>query len=381
MRMLLRKLQVEDYLGLVAASSVIRPGVAKSGMMHEYIRRFRHPEARKEAHPILLDLMPETFGVMVYQEDVIKVAHHFAALTLGEADKMRRGMSGKFRSREEFHAVKKKFFDNCQTIKGHSYELTAEVWRQTESFAGYAFAKGHSASYAVESYQCLFLKAYFPLEFMVATINNYGGFYSTELYMLEARAFGAQIEAPCVNRSYLATVIDGHTIFLGFHLLHSFDQKLAKRIEAERWENGQFTGLDNFIERVPIGIEGLTILIRINAFRFTGKNKRELMWEAHFKLEKHNTGGFKKDLFRVQPKQYQLPSLTSSVKEDTFDQIELLGFPLYSPFSILRDASEESILASELIHYVAKKVWIEAYLIHAKRMSTSKGERMYFGTF
>ncbi len=381
MRMLLRKLQVEDYLGLVAASSVIRPGVAKSGMMHEYIRRFRHPEARKEAHPILLDLMPETFGVMVYQEDVIKVAHHFAALTLGEADKMRRGMSGKFRSREEFHAVKKKFFDNCQTIKGYSYELTAEVWRQTESFAGYAFAKGHSASYAVESYQCLFLKAYFPLEFMVATINNYGGFYSTELYMLEARAFGAQIEAPCVNRSYLATVIDGHTIFLGFHLLHSFDQKLAKRIEAERWENGQFTGLDNFIERVPIGIEGLTILIRINAFRFTGKNKRELMWEAHFKLEKHNTGGFKKDLFRVQPKQYQLPSLTSSVKEDTFDQIELLGFPLYSPFSILRDASEESILASELIHYVGKKVWIEGYLIHAKRTSTSKGERMYFGTF
>ncbi|MCH2223848.1 MAG: PHP domain-containing protein, partial [Crocinitomicaceae bacterium] len=181
MRMLLKKLQVDDYLGLVAASSVIRPGVAKSGMMNEYIKRFRHPEKRKDAHPVLLELMPETFGVMVYQEDVIKVAHHFAGLTLGEADKMRRGMSGKFRSREEFQAVKQKFFDNCLHKKGHSLELTSEVWRQTESFAGYAFAKGHSASYAVESYQCLFLKAYFPLEFLVATINNYGGFYSTEL--------------------------------------------------------------------------------------------------------------------------------------------------------------------------------------------------------
>lgn len=381
MRMLLRKLQVQDYLGLVAASSVIRPGVAKSGMMHEYIRRFRHPEVREEAHPILLDLMPETYGVMVYQEDVIKVAHYFAGLTLGEADKMRRGMSGKFRSREEFNAVKKKFFDNCQLHKGHSYELTAEVWRQTESFAGYAFAKGHSASYAVESYQCLFLKAYFPLEFMVATINNYGGFYSTELYMLEAKASGASVEAPCVNRSYLATVIDGTVIFLGFHLLHSFDQKIAKRIEQERWDNGLFESLDDFIERVPIGIESLSILIRINAFRFTGKNKRELLWEAHFKLEKQHSGGFRKDLFRVQPKQYQLPTLSSSTQEDTFDQIELLGFPLFSPFSILRDTSEERVLANELINHVGKKVWIEGYLIHAKRTSTSKGERMYFGTF
>src|SRR5690606_41588606 len=86
MRMLMRKLQVDDYLGLVAASSVIRPGVAKSGMMRSYILRYRYPEKRKEAPPVLLDIMPETFGVMVYQEDVIKVAHHFVGLNLSEAD-------------------------------------------------------------------------------------------------------------------------------------------------------------------------------------------------------------------------------------------------------------------------------------------------------
>ena len=106
MRMLLTKLRVYNYLGLVAASAVIRPGVDQSGMMQEYIKRYRNPKKRTEAHPILLELMPETYGVMVYQEDVIKVAHYFAGLTLGEADKMRRGMSGKFRSREEFQAVK-----------------------------------------------------------------------------------------------------------------------------------------------------------------------------------------------------------------------------------------------------------------------------------
>ena len=81
MRMLLKKLQVDNYLGLVAASSVIRPGVSKSGMMREYILRYRHPERRKDAHPILLKIMPETYGVMVYQEDVIKVAHYFGGLT------------------------------------------------------------------------------------------------------------------------------------------------------------------------------------------------------------------------------------------------------------------------------------------------------------
>ena len=97
-------------------------------------------------------------------------------LHLGEADMLRRGMSGKFRSRDEFLKVKQQFFDNCKKA-GKPEELTTEIWRQIESFAGYAFAKGHSASYAVESYQSLFLKAYYPLEYMVATINNFGGFY------------------------------------------------------------------------------------------------------------------------------------------------------------------------------------------------------------
>ncbi|HAB90134.1 MAG TPA: hypothetical protein DCF84_06320, partial [Bacteroidetes bacterium] len=92
--------------------------------------------------------------IMVYQEDVIKVAHAFAHLTLGEADVLRRGMSGKYRSRAEFQAIKTKFFKNCADLQ-HGQDITEEVWRQIESFAGYAFAKGHSASYAVESYQAL----------------------------------------------------------------------------------------------------------------------------------------------------------------------------------------------------------------------------------
>lgn len=384
MRMLLRKLRVDNYLGLVAASSVIRPGVAKSGMMQTYIKRYRHPERRNEAHPVLLELMPETYGVMVYQEDVIKVAHHFAGLTLGEADKMRRGMSGKYRSREEFQQVKNKFFSNCAEL-GHSFELTAEVWRQTESFAGYAFAKGHSASYAVESYQSLYLKAYYPLEYMVATINNYGGFYRTELYVYEARKHSGIIHPPCVNKSDFNTTIYGKDIYLGFHLLHSFGTETARRILTERFLNGPFESFDHFLDRVPISLEQLSLLIRIDAFRFTGRNKRTLLWEAHLKTSKESAKEkFVPDLFRVTKTNYTIPELESTWQEDAFDQMELLGFPLYSPFSISLSEdieSEEMILAKDLHLYEGMIVWVKGYLIHSKRTVTSKQDKMFFGTF
>lgn len=380
MRMLMRKLQVDDYLGLVAASSVIRPGVAKSGMMREYVMRHRFPEKRKEAHPVLLDIMPETYGVMVYQEDVIKVAHHFGGLDLGEADMLRRGMSGKFRSREEFQKVKDQFFNNCKN-SGKNETFTADVWRQIESFAGYAFAKGHSASYAVESYQSLFLKAYFPLEYMVATLNNGGGFYSVELYVHEARMHGGNILPPCINRSFGATIIDGKDIYIGFGFLQSLESKLIDRIIAERNKNGVFESLDNFLERVSIGMEQVTILIKINAFRFTGRNKRELLWEAYMKINKVTFEENVYTLFKPKKIDYKTPSLPHTALEDAFDEMELLGFPLCSPFELLSVASENKLRAIHLPHLTGKTVNIEGYLVTTKQTKTSKGDYMYFGNF
>ncbi|WP_298900806.1 DNA polymerase III subunit alpha [uncultured Psychroserpens sp.] len=380
MRMLLKKLQVDNYLGLVAASSVIRPGVAKSGMMREYILRYRYPEKRKEAHPVLSKLMPETYGVMVYQEDVIKVAHHFGRLTLGEADMLRRGMSGKFRSREEFLKVKQQFFDNCKTA-GEPEAFTADVWRQIESFAGYAFAKGHSASYAVESYQSLFLKAYFPLEYMTATINNFGGFYRTELYVHEARMHGGIIKPPCINTSFTQAIIKAKTIYLGFMFLQSFESKLMKQIIAEREQHGTYKTLDDFIERIPISVEQISILIKINAFRFTKTNKRELLWEAHLKISKTVIQEHIMTLFKTEKISYKTPQLSSTDLENAFDEIELLGFPLCNPFHLLNKPSLTHIRAKHLIGFQHKTITIEGYLITTKNTTTSNGKRMYFGTF
>ncbi|MEX0968795.1 MAG: DNA polymerase III subunit alpha [Bacteroidia bacterium] len=382
MRSLLTKLHADTYLGLVAASSIIRPGVAQSGMMQEYIKRFRHPETRKYIHPKLGELMHETFGVMVYQEDVLKVAHYFAGLTLAEADVLRRGMSWKFRERNAFWKIKDKFFSNCHE-RGYEESVTGEVWRQIESFGNYAFAKGHSASYAVESYQSLYLKAHFPLEYLVATINNGGGFYTTEVYVHEAHMQGGIIEAPCVNNSDLETCIKGRHIYLGLNLMKDLEARAIKVLLTERERLGEFVSLGDFVGRVEISLEQLIILIRINGFRSFGIGKKELLWEAHFLLGHAKKSRPTLDLFITRPKKLTLPKLEYGENEDAFDEIEILGFPLSSPFSLLDTIPRGTIMAQEMPHYIGQQVRMTGYLVHVKNLHTrSKNpQHMQFGTF
>ncbi len=379
MRMLLKKLEVDTYLGLVAASSIIRPGVAKSGMMREYILRHRDPErARVKAHPVMLNIMPDTYGVMVYQEDVIKVAHYFADLTLGEADVLRRGMSGKFRSREEFQKVKDKFINNCRK-KDYDEKLIFEIWNQVASFAGYAFAKGHSASYAVESYQTLFLRAYFPLEYMVAVLNNGGGFYRSEFYIHDAKMLGATICPPCVNRSLIINYISGTTIYLGWMYLKELEQRVMERILKERETNGLFLSLDDFLDRVFISIEQLSILIRINAFRFTQINKHELLWQAHLFLSKGKQIDHPK-LFPPSHGNFKIPTLHSTHLETAFAELELLGFSLCNPFELLVTPPKNKNGSKNLKDYLNKHIDIYGYLITVKNTSTHTGKQMHFAT-
>lgn len=379
MRMLLKKLQVDTYLGLVAASSIIRPGVAKSGMMREYILRHRNKGRTEEkAHPIMLEIMPDTYGVMVYQEDVIKVAHHFAGLDLGEADVLRRGMSGKFRSRDEFQKVQDKFISNCRK-KGYAESLISEIWHQVASFAGYAFAKGHSASYAVESYQSLFLRAYFPLEYMVAVLNNGGGFYRSEFYVHDARMMGATIHPPCVNKSMAVNRIYGTHIYLGMMYLRDLESRVVERILKERMLHGSFSSLEDFLDRVFIRMEQLSILIRIDAFRFTGINKHELLWKAHLMLSKNDRLEHPK-LFPPRHQKFEMPQLNTTFLETAFEQLELLGFCLCSPFQLLEEPPKNNNGQKDLERHLNKYIDIYGYLVTVKNTSTHHGKRMHFAT-
>lgn len=381
MRGLLKKLRCRDYITLVAASSIIRPGVAKSGMMKEYIKRFHAPERIPYIHPVFEEQLKETYGVMVYQEDVLKILHHFADLDLTDADVLRRMMSGKSRNKVELERIKQNFFNNCRAKK-YKEEVIHEVWRQIESFGGYSFAKGHSASYAVESFQSLYLKTYYPKEFMVAVINNFGGFYNTELYVHEARMCGAQILAPCVNNSNYTTCISGDNIYIGFIHVRDLERNIAQAIENERNLNGAYLDLDDFVKRIPIKKEQLILLIRIGAFRFTQISRKELLWQKNAVLSNQQGVPYSNlMLIHENAHHYQLPNLEEFEFEEAFEQIELLGFPLCSPFDLLQTKHRGDVMAKDLPKFVNKEIRMMGYYVCRKDVKTIKGEIMNFGTF
>jgi DNA-directed DNA polymerase III PolC len=381
MRGLLKKLECSDYLTLVAASSIIRPGVAKSGMMKEYIHRFHHHDQFQYMHPVMKEQLEETYGVMVYQEDVLKVCHHFAGLDLADADVLRRAMSGKFRSRKEFDRIVEKFFQNCRE-KGYPEEITKEVWRQIESFAGYSFSKAHSASYAVESFQSLYLKSHYPMEFMVAVINNFGGFYRTWVYFNEARRSGATIHLPCVNNSNYKTCIKGSDIYIGFVHVDSLERQMAQSILEEREKNGPFSGLDDFVGRIDAGLEQMILLIRIGAFRFTGMSKAELLWEVHQLLRRSQPNEHHQSLFRTPSRGFVLPRLEHHPVEDAYDEIELLGWPVtMTAFDLLQTPFRGEIMAGDMINNIGKRVKMVGNLVTIKYVSTVRHEIMHFAAF
>jgi len=380
MRGLLRRLKCGDYKTLVAASSIIRPGVAQSGMMKEYIFRHNNPTKFEYFHQVFKDELGETYGIMVYQEDVIKIALHFGGLSAPDGDVLRRAMSGKGRSLSALQKVKDHFFESCKEL-GHPEQLSMEVYRQIESFAGYSFCKAHSASYAVESYQSLYPKVYYPIEFMVCAINNGGGFYRTEVYIHEAKMSGATINNPCINLSEYQTTVYGTDVYLGLMHIEKIEGKISKMIPEERKNNGEYTCLENFIKRIPIGIETLQILIFIGAFRFTGKQKHELLIEARF-LFGNDQSAFRHPTLLDEPqKEYKLPTIIRNKFEDAFDEIEILGFPVsFSPFDLLQTKYRGTVMAKDLVKHHKKQIKMLAYLISRKHVPTKRGA-MFFGTW
>lgn len=381
MRQLLKKLGCDNYPTLVAASSIIRPGVASSGMMKMYIHSYHHPEQVKYLHPVMEEQLGETFGIMVYQEDVIKVCCCYAGLDMADADILRRGMSGKYRAKVEFDKLAQRFFSNAKAL-GREETVTAEVWRQISSFAGFSFSKAHSASFAVESYQSLFLKTYYPMEFMVAVLNNYGGFYQRWVYVHALQQTGATVHLPCVNHSDDVVNICGDQAYLGFIGIQGLENRLIELIPQERKKNGHYTSLEDLIKRCYLTLEQSIILIRIGALRFTGKSKKELLWEVHNYLGSSVKPKADRELFHLPVKSYALPSLDTSLIEDAYQELELLGFPLsISMFDLLKTSYRGEVLAKDLDRHEGKMVKMLGIYVCEKTVYTSQNAKMWFGTF
>lgn len=277
MRQLLQRLKTRTFRDLTAVSSIIRPGVAESGMMEAYVRRRLGEEAPAYPHPGLEGLLSETFGVMVYQEDVIRVAHEFVGLSLGEADLLRRAMSGKYRSRQEMEALTEAFFAKGRA-RGVGDPVLRELWRQIRSFAGYAFCKAHSASFAQLSYQVAYLKAHHPAEFFAALLNNQGGFYGTAAYVEEARRWGLAILPPDVNASETGFAGKGRLLRCGFLTLRGVRACALDALFEERGE-GPFRSFEDLRARLGrrVRSEELETLVRAGACDSFGEERGRLL--------------------------------------------------------------------------------------------------------
>jgi DNA polymerase III alpha subunit len=192
---------------------------------------------------------------------------------------------------------------------------------------------------------------------------------------------GGIICNPCVNKSEYETTVYGIDIYLGLMHLEGLETKIAHAIVRERQENGEFKSLEDFINRIPKGIEGIQILIFIGAFRFTGKTKNQLLVIARLILVNFKPENRNLMLLQEPVKEYTLPILERSAFEDAFDEIELLSFPVScSPFDLLQTRYKGDVMAKDLVKHHKKTVKMLAYLISRKHVPTNRGT-MYFGTW
>ncbi len=387
---LLRKLRTDTFENLTAASSVIRPGVAQSGMMQEFIARHRDPERRKIAEPLLARYMPGTYGVMVYQEDVLTVAHEVAGLSYGEADLMRRAMSGKTRSFERMTDLKDRFIEGA-TSRGVEVPVAFEIWRQIESFGGYSFCKAHSASYAVLSFQKAWLKVHFPAEFMCSVLNNEGGFYRHQEYINEAKKLGVRVEVPDVNKSEFRHTVDGNTIRLGFRCVRSLSQHSLEQLIANREQSGPYRSIEDFASRSSVTSEDASLLIKLGACQSLHPRPAEaqmivrgMMRGAKGRTKVHDALLLNLEMPAIAAT-YDLSTLSEYDPLYRFKQERnCLGFAVTNhPYDFLRcyevaarERGKRITKSSELKNRIGKDVTIIGHISASKTTHTKRGERM-----
>jgi len=392
MRSLLRKLQCRDFSTLVAASSIIRPGISYSGMMRAYIERF-HLVREKGQHQDdwyldfrLRPLLEETYGVLTYQEDVLQVAQVLAGMSAEQADGLRRAMTRKnsWKKMSEWHQD----FVGGLTKFGMPSAPAEELWRQIESFAGYSFCKAHSASYAVLSFQSVWLRSHYPAEFMAAVLRNEGGFYDPLAYLAEARRMGLKLLAPCVQTGGLNYQGHGGTLRVGLAGVRGLSLQTSRRILLQRatCPQAHFKDFHDFIQRLnprPVELQSLVRAGACDALDST-KTRADLMrWVALYQRRRSPTSqttGLFPDAAIPEP---------PPVEEFSFDRIlelevESLGFPVSAhPLHRYRREIQAcaAMPANRLSECVNQRVRLVGWQVTRKPIRTRKGEPMLFLSF
>jgi DNA polymerase-3 subunit alpha len=248
MRDILRRYQPTRVEDLTALNALYRPGPIQGGMIDDFIDR-KHGKTKVSYElPQLKDILEETYGVILYQEQVMQIANTLASFSLGEADILRRAMGKK--KKEEMAAQRAKFMAGCATNK--IPEKKAErIFNLMEEFAGYGFNKSHSCAYALLAYQTAYLKTHYPVEFMAALLTSETGNAEKQVkYINEARGMSIAILPPDVNESDLYFTPVGEAIRFGLAAIKNVGENTAKAIRESRLSQGEFRSLYDFCERI-----------------------------------------------------------------------------------------------------------------------------------
>ena len=248
MRDILRRYQPTRIEDLTALNALYRPGPIQGGMIDDFINR-KHGKTRVSYElPQLKDILEETYGVILYQEQVMQIANRLASFSLGEADILRRAMGKK--KKEEMAAQRAKFLAGCERNKIPE-KKAVRIFDLMEEFAGYGFNKSHSCAYALLAYQTAYLKTHFPVEFMAALLTSETG--NTEKvvkYINEARGMSIAILPPDVNESDLFFTPVSESIRFGMAAIKNVGENTAKAIRESRLAQGEFKSLFDFCERI-----------------------------------------------------------------------------------------------------------------------------------
>lgn len=376
MRLLQKKAGRGDFEQLVIQSSIIRP--AANEFVREYVRRL-HGGDWQPLCPRIGDILDETFGLMVYQEDVSRVAVAMAGFSHGEADGLRKIMSKKDRERRLKH-YRDRFFAGC--AKNHvAPEDREEIWRMMMSFDGYSFCKPHSASYARVSFQAAWLKCYFPAEFMAAVISNRGGYYSVFAYVSEAKRLGLKILHPDVQCSEIAWRGRNNWIRVGLQGLRGLSARCMERILMER-KKSDFATVSDFFCRVNPADNEVSVLVHGGALDgLAGElNRSELLWlwAGYQAARQKNPRSLLFPVTLPSPPSLPAPDERTRLRRE----FSALGFLCdIHPLECVVRQEKNLVKGCDLVNYKGQQVNIAAWLLTGKLVSTKSGEVMEFLTF
>ncbi len=286
MRGLLRMMKARTLEEIAQALALIRPGASEYGSKELFVKRLREKEEFEWAHPALKDILGETLGVCIFQEQVMQISQALGSMTLAEADLVRRS-SAKYSGRRDLDRLHRKFLQ-AAGMMGLTSQQREETWMMVEKFAGFGFCKAHAATYADISYRMTYLKTHHTAEFLAAMCSAGAGFYHVSAYVEEAKRWGIEVRLPSVNHSRMEyTTEDGEdgkrALRVGLMQVKGLRVETITAILRAREEGGAFRSLEDFLQRVPAEGDEIESLIKCGAFDEMGDEackmtRPEMLW-------------------------------------------------------------------------------------------------------